>query len=146
MLLNINNIHWKECFYTQMFNYYLQTYMLYFLYVYNCFTCSKYFHSILNSFISFVKRFCLCIFLERRMKGGRKGEKHQCVIASYAPCTGDLAHNAGMCPDWELNWRRWFVGRHSVHWATPTRAKFIYFNSLKLRPLLYCPKKLDMSH
>ena len=105
MLLNINNIHWKECFYTQMFNYYLQTYMLYFLYVYNCFTCSKYFHSILNSFISFVKRFCLCIFLERRMEGGRKGEKHQCVIASYVVVPGDLACNPGMCPNWELNWQ-----------------------------------------
>ena len=21
------------------------------------------------------------------------------------PPTGDLAHNLGMCPDWELNWR-----------------------------------------
>ena len=38
--------------------------------------------------------------------GGRKGEKHQCVVASHEPppCTGDLAHNPGMCPDWELNW------------------------------------------
>ena len=34
---------------------------------------------------------------------GRLGEKHQCVDASPAPPTGDLAHNPGMCPDWELN-------------------------------------------
>ena len=36
--------------------------------------------------------------------GGKKsGEKHQCVVASCAPPTGDLPHNPGMCPDWELN-------------------------------------------
>ena len=29
----------------------------------------------------------------------REGEKHQCVIASHVPPTGDLAHNPGMCPD-----------------------------------------------
>ena len=35
---------------------------------------------------------------------GRKGEKHQCVVASHAPPTGDLTCNPGMCPDWESNW------------------------------------------
>ena len=36
--------------------------------------------------------------------GERKtGEKHQCAVASHTPLTGDLAHNPGMCPDWELN-------------------------------------------
>ena len=33
------------------------------------------------------------------------GEKHQCVVASHASATGDLACNIGTCPDWELNWR-----------------------------------------
>ena len=33
----------------------------------------------------------------------REGEKRQCVVASRAPPTGDLAHNPGMYPDWELN-------------------------------------------
>ena len=37
------------------------------------------------------------------MKGGRKKGKHQCVVASCAPLTGDLACNPGMCPDWESN-------------------------------------------
>ena len=37
------------------------------------------------------------------MGGEREGEKHQRVVASRAPTTGDLAHNPGMCPDWELN-------------------------------------------
>ena len=36
--------------------------------------------------------------------GGRDGEKHQCVVASCLLPTGDLAHNPGMCPDWEWNW------------------------------------------
>ena len=45
----------------------------------------------------------------RRKRGGeREGEKHQCVVASHAPHTGDLAHNPGMHPDWELN--RWPFG------------------------------------
>ena len=38
------------------------------------------------------------------MEGERKGEKHQCAVASGTPPTEDLAHNSGMCPDWELNW------------------------------------------
>ena len=32
-------------------------------------------------------------------------EKHQCVVTSQMPPTGDLAHNPGMCPDWQLNQR-----------------------------------------
>ena len=31
------------------------------------------------------------------------GDKHQCVVASHVPPTGDLARNPGMCPDWESN-------------------------------------------
>ena len=38
-------------------------------------------------------------------EGGRKGEKHQYVVTSHTPPTGDLACNPGMCPDWELNQR-----------------------------------------
>ena len=33
----------------------------------------------------------------------REGEKHPRVVASYAPPTGDLAYNPGMCPEWEPN-------------------------------------------
>ena len=36
-------------------------------------------------------------------EGEREGEKHQCVVASHEPPTGDLAQNPGMYPDWELN-------------------------------------------
>ena len=42
------------------------------------------------------------LFLERR-EGEREEEKHQYVVASRAPLTGDVACNLGMCPDWESN-------------------------------------------
>ena len=37
-------------------------------------------------------------------EGKRDGEKHYCVVASSMLPIGGLAHNPGMCPDWELNW------------------------------------------
>ena len=43
------------------------------------------------------------IFRQRGRKGEKEGKKYQCVVASCAPPTGDLAHNLGMCPDWESN-------------------------------------------
>ena len=45
----------------------------------------------------------LFLFRERGREGEREGEKHQCVLASLMPPTGDLACNPGMCPDWESN-------------------------------------------
>ena len=45
------------------------------------------------------------LFIFREGKGGREGEKHQCVVASHAPLVGNLACNPGMYPDWELNWQ-----------------------------------------
>ena len=42
------------------------------------------------------------------MEGEREGEKHQCVVASRTPSNGDLAHNTGMCPDWDLY--QWPIG------------------------------------
>ena len=47
--------------------------------------------------------FYLFIFREKGREGEREGEKYQCVVASHVAPTGDLAHNPGMCPDWELN-------------------------------------------
>ena len=40
----------------------------------------------------------LFIFRERGREGERKGEKHQYVVASHTPPTGDLACNPGMFP------------------------------------------------
>ena len=39
--------------------------------------------------------------LEKGREGETEGKKHQCVVASCMAHTGDLAHNPGMCPDWE---------------------------------------------
>ena len=43
------------------------------------------------------------MFRERGREGEREGEKDQCAVASCAPLSGDLAHNPGICPDWESN-------------------------------------------
>ena len=43
------------------------------------------------------------MFREKGREGEREEEKHQCVVASHEPPAGDLAHNPGMCPDWESN-------------------------------------------
>ena len=54
-------------------------------------------------FPSFKKIFYLFSF---RVRGREEeGEKHQCVVASHAPPTGDLVSNPGMCPERELNQR-----------------------------------------
>ena len=58
--------------------------------------------------IIFVKDF-IYLFLERskdrekeRERNSNVWEMHQ-LFVSYTPATSDLAHNAGMCPDQELN-------------------------------------------
>ena len=55
--------------------------------------------------MSFLKKDFICLFSERGREGEREGEKHQCVFVSHVPPTGNLAHNPGMCPDWESSWR-----------------------------------------
>ena len=50
----------------------------------------------------FLKDF-IYLFLERGEGREEEGEKHQCVVASCTPPTGDLACNPGMCHDWESN-------------------------------------------
>ena len=52
----------------------------------------------------FFLRLFIYLFLESGREGEREGEKHQCVVASHTPPTGDLACNPGRCPDWESNW------------------------------------------
>ena len=70
-----------------------------------------------NKRLLFLKIFYLFIFRERGREGER-GEKHQCVVTSRVPPTGDLAHNPGMCPDWELN-RRSFGSQVSTQSTEP---------------------------
>ena len=52
---------------------------------------------------SFFKGF-LFLFLQRGEEKEKEGEKHQCVVASHTPPTGDLSRNSGMYLDQELNW------------------------------------------
>ena len=62
--------------------------------------CKIFSHSVVCHKL-FLKRFYLFL---REGKGGIEGEKHQCVVASHVPPTGDLACNPDMCPDSESNW------------------------------------------
>ena len=65
-----------------------------------------------------LKRFYLFIFRQRGRGGERVGEIHQCVFASHTPPTGDLAHNPGMCPDWESN-QRYFGSQAGAQATAP---------------------------
>ena len=53
----------------------------------------------------YIKDF-IYLFLERRE--GRERGRRTSQIASCMSPTGDLVHNLGMCPDWELN--QWTFG------------------------------------
>ena len=67
-------------------------------------------------FMPYFKRFYLFIFRDRGREEEREGEKHQCVVASCAPPTGDLAHNPGMCRRLGMEWvTLWFAGWYSIH-------------------------------
>ena len=75
---------------------------------------------IANISFHFFKDF-IYLFREKR-KGGKEGEKHQCVVASHTPPTGDLAQNPGMCPDWKSNQRP--LGSQPA--LNPARALFLF--------------------
>ena len=50
------------------------------------------------------------------LERGRKGEKHQCVVASHMLPTGDLARNPDMCSRLAIKPATlWFAGQHSIH-------------------------------
>ena len=50
-----------------------------------------------------MRKHFLKIYLFTFREKGWEGDKHW-QVASHTPPTGDLAHNPGMCPDWESNW------------------------------------------
>ena len=58
----------------------------------------------LELFSFLFKKDFIYLFLERGGGKKKEGEKHQCVIATCVPHSGNLASNPGMRPDWELNW------------------------------------------
>ena len=62
------------------------------------------------------------------MEGEREGEKHQGVVASHATPTGDLAHNPGIFPDWELN--MWPLGLQAGTQSTDSQQPGLNVNML----------------
>ena len=53
------------------------------------------------TFFCYLSFLFVCLFIESGKEGERKGERHQCAVASRVRPTGDLAGNPGMWPDWE---------------------------------------------
>ena len=93
---------------------------------------SEFYMSLRNSnlyiFLNF-KRFYLVIYFQREI---REGEKHQCVVASCAPSTGDLAATQPCSLDWESNWRP-FDSQASTQSTEPHQpGPNSYFKQLKL--------------
>ena len=70
-------------------------------------------------FVCLLKMFFI-LFSEKGREGEREAEKHQCLGASHAAPTGDLACNPGMYPDWEPNWLLFDSQAHAqsteLHW------------------------------
>ena len=58
----------------------------------------KVFGTVNNYYYYYYYFFKKILFIFREGKGGWKRGKHQCVVASWVPPTGDLARNPGMCP------------------------------------------------
>ena len=96
-------------------------------------------------------KFYLFIFRER---GGREKERERNInvwekdqlVASCTPPTGDLAHNPGMCPDWELN--QWPFGLQANTQSTQpyqSGLKEIYFFNGYNNPL-YKAHKTEGAH
>ena len=52
----------------------------------------------------FLLKILVIYFYREEEEKKREGEKHHCVVASHTHATEDLAHNPGLCPDWESNW------------------------------------------
>ena len=60
-----------------------------------------------DSWVNFFKKDFTYLFLERG-EGRKRGRETSICVASRVPRTRDLAHNPGICPDWESN--QWLFG------------------------------------
>ena len=90
-------------------------------------------------FYNFLKIF-IYLFLEREEGKEKEREKHQCVVASHTPPTGDLAQNPGMCPDWDLNRRPFGPQAHAQ--STEPHQPGLYIAFLKVhsqKNFILCP-------
>ena len=98
----------------------------------------------LISYFSFFKKHFIYLLLQRG--GGREKERERNsnvwkihpLVASHTPPTGDLAHNPGMCPDWESN--QWpFSLQAGTESTEPHQPGLSYFSNRNL-------SILDMIH
>ena len=69
----------------------------------------------LNIFKKIFKKDFICLLLERG-EGGRKKGRETCEKYNHMAPAGDLAHNPGMCPDWDSN-RRSFGSQASAQFT-----------------------------
>ena len=78
------------------------------------------------------------LFVHFQREGEREEEKHQCVVASCVPPTGNLAHNPGTCPDWEVN--QWpFCLQASIQSTEPySQGTKLPFSGALFSPLRFC--------
>ena len=74
----------------------------------------------------------LFIYFQSKKKGRREGEKHQCVVASCVPPTGDLTCNPGMSPDWESN-RHPYGSQAGVQSTEPHQPELLLKNDIGQR-------------
>ena len=94
----------------------------------------------------FFLRFYLFIFREGKRR--RKGEKHQCVVASCTSLVGSLTYNPDMWPDWGIEPATlWFTahvqptelhqsGPFSCSWSTPYLFWLSFSSTWGIPPLL----------
>ena len=90
-------------------------------------------------------------FLEEGDGRDKEKEKHQCVVASHAHPSGDLACNPGMCPRLGIEPSTcWFTGWCSVHWSAPSRAWKTILKACRLSiwvsVTIYAPKSVATRH
>ena len=89
---------------------------------------------------SFIFIFLFIYFFEER-RGGREkeweGEKHRCGVASFTPPVWGPGLQPRQVPWLGIKLVTFhFAGRHSVHWATPARAIFIFLMMIFLHSSL----------
>ena len=76
--------------------------------------------------------FCVGFFFLRLfIYLAERGQKHQCVVASRVPGTGDLACNPGMCPDWESN----FGSKAGTQFTEPHQPGLYWFLVTEFLPV-----------
>ena len=87
---------------------------------------------------SFLKKISFIYFFRERRR--EEKERHQWVVVSCTPPTGDLAHNPGICPDWEWN-QRPFGSQAGAQSTKPHKPGWSYFLGI-IHLLIYLPDKI----